>query len=141
MLPGKCDQMHLFLHGGAYWLTWGLRSLMPRRSFWRVAQFDMGRLRSIKPAVRIEALKTQARLHLPRIMPDHANFAWMLNRMPRLTLCHTGRSAPVLNRPRPTPMPSSRRAHPTNPKEADADLCTHSFRLGNDRPNDAPKSH
>ncbi len=27
------NQMRLFLHVGAYWLMWSLRSLMPRRSF------------------------------------------------------------------------------------------------------------
>ena len=33
------------LHVGAYWLMWSLRTLMPRRSRWRVAQFDTLRLR------------------------------------------------------------------------------------------------
>ena len=41
------NQMRLFLHLGAYWLTWSLRAAMPRRSFWRVAQFDTLRLRLI----------------------------------------------------------------------------------------------
>ena len=80
------NQMRLFLHVGAHWLMWGLRALMPRRSFWRVAQFDTLRLRLIKLAVRIEVLKTQVRLHLPRATPDQAIFAWLLNRMPRLSI-------------------------------------------------------
>lgn len=82
----SANQMRLFLHVGAFWLMWGLRSLMPRRSLWRVAQFDTLRLRLIKLAVRIEVLKTQVRLHLPRATPGQAIFAWLLNRMPRLTL-------------------------------------------------------
>jgi hypothetical protein len=41
---------------------WSLRTLIPRRSRWRVAQFDTLRLRLLKLAVRIEVLKTQARL-------------------------------------------------------------------------------
>ena len=55
--------MRLFLHVGAYWMMWSLRTLMPRRSRCRVAQFDGLRLRLIKLAVRIEVLKTQVRLH------------------------------------------------------------------------------
>ena len=39
------NQMRLFLHIGAYWLLWSLRAAMPRRSAWRVAQFDTLRLR------------------------------------------------------------------------------------------------
>jgi hypothetical protein len=39
------NQFRLFLHAGAYWLIWGLRASMPRRSMWRVAQFDTLRLR------------------------------------------------------------------------------------------------
>jgi len=31
------NQFRLFLHGAAYWLMWSLRTLMPRRSFWRTA--------------------------------------------------------------------------------------------------------
>src|SRR5512132_4264385 len=34
------NQFRLFLHAGAYWLMWGLRVSMPKRSVWRVAQFD-----------------------------------------------------------------------------------------------------
>jgi hypothetical protein len=31
------NQLRLFLHGGAYWLMWGRRASMPKRSMWRVA--------------------------------------------------------------------------------------------------------
>jgi Transposase DDE domain group 1 len=80
------NQMRLFLHVGAYRLMWSLRALMPRRSRWRVAQFDTLRLRLIKLAVRIEVLRTQVRLHLPKATPDQAIFTLLLTRMPRLTL-------------------------------------------------------
>ena len=80
------NQMRLFLHIGAYWLMWNLRTLMPRRSRWRVAQFDTLRLRLIKIAVRIEVLRTQVRLHLPKATPDQAIFTLLLTRMPRLSL-------------------------------------------------------
>jgi hypothetical protein len=80
------NQMRLFLHVGAYWLMWSLRTLMPRRSRWRVAQFNTLRLCLIKLAVRIEVLKTQVRLHLPKATPDQAIFTLLLTRMPRLSL-------------------------------------------------------
>lgn len=78
------NQMRLLLHLGAYWLMWGLRAAMPRRSFWRVAQFDTLRLRLIKLAASVEVLKRKVRLHLPRATPDQAIFAWALARLPRL---------------------------------------------------------
>ena len=80
------NQMRLFLHVGAYWLMWRLRAAMPRRSLWRVAQFNTLRLRLIKLAVRIEVLKKQVRLHLPRATPDQAIFTLMLTRISRLTV-------------------------------------------------------
>ena len=60
------------LHTGAYWLLWSLRSLMPKRSTWRVAQFDTLRLRLVKLATRVVALKTRVMLHLPSACPDKA---------------------------------------------------------------------
>ena len=80
------NQMRLFLHVGAYWLMWSLRTLMPRRSRLWGAQFDTIRLRLLKLAVRIEVLKTQVRLHLPKATPDQAIFALLLTRMPRLSI-------------------------------------------------------
>lgn len=82
----RANQLRLFLHIGAYWLMWSLRTLMPRRSRWRVAQFDTLRLRLIKLTVRIEVLKTQVRLHLPQATPHQALFAMLLTRMPRLSI-------------------------------------------------------
>ena len=80
------NQMRLFLHAGAYWLMWSLRALMPRRSPWRVAQFDTLRLRLIKLAASIEVLRRKVRLHLPQATPDQAILALALTRMPRLTI-------------------------------------------------------
>src|SRR3954449_3733725 len=78
------NQVRLFLHAGAYWLMWSLRALMPKRSQWRVAQFDSLRLRLIKIAARVVELKTQIRLHLPTACPDQALLRVVLGRIPRL---------------------------------------------------------
>src|SRR3954454_3935932 len=78
------NQFRLFLHAGAYWLLWSLRALMPKRSPWRVAQFDTLRLRLIKIAARVVELKTQIRLHLPTACPDQAILRVVLGRIPRL---------------------------------------------------------
>ncbi len=66
------NQFRLFLHAGAYWLLWSLRRLMPKRSAWRVMQFDTLRLRLIKIAARVVELKTQITIHLPSSAPDQA---------------------------------------------------------------------
>ena len=82
----SANQMRLFLHIGAYWLMWGFRSLMPRRSRWRGIQFDTLRLRPIKLAVRVEILKKSIRLHLPQSMPDQVIRGYALARLPRLVI-------------------------------------------------------
>jgi hypothetical protein len=79
------NQFRLMLHTGAYWLLWSLRSLMPRRSTWRVAQFDTLRLRLVKLATRVVALKTRVMLHLPSACPDKGILRLALERLPRLT--------------------------------------------------------
>ena len=79
------NQLRLMLHTGAYWLLWSLRSLMPKRSSWRVAQFDTLRLRLVKLATRVVALKTRVMLHLPSACPDKAILRLALQRLPRLT--------------------------------------------------------
>jgi hypothetical protein len=79
------NQFRLMLHTGAYWLLWSLRSLMPKRSTWRVAQFDTLRLRLVKLATRVVALKTRVMLHLPTACPDQAILRLALERLPRLT--------------------------------------------------------
>lgn len=72
------------LHTGAYWLLCSLRSLMPKHSTWRVAQFDTLRLRLVKLATRVVALKTRVMLHLPCACPDKAILHLVLERLPRL---------------------------------------------------------
>ena len=80
----EANQFRLFLHAGAYWLLWSLRRAMPRRSPWRVMQFDTLRLRLIKLAARVVELKTQIKIYLPSSAPDQAIFAMLLDRLPRL---------------------------------------------------------
>jgi hypothetical protein len=80
----EANQFRLFLHAGAYWLLWSLRRIMPKRSAWRVMQFDTLRLRLIKIAARVVELKTQLQIHLPSSAPDQAIFAMLLSRLPRL---------------------------------------------------------
>ena len=79
------NQFRLMLHTSAYWLLWSLRSLMPKRSTWRVAQFDTLRLRLVKLATRVVTLKTRIMLHLPSACPDKAILRLALERLPRLT--------------------------------------------------------
>jgi hypothetical protein len=80
------NQMRLFLHIGAYWTMWSLRAAMPRRSVWRVAQFDTLRLRLIKLAARVDVMQRKVRLHLPRSTPNQPIFACALNRLPRMLI-------------------------------------------------------
>src|SRR5215469_9838507 len=80
----EANQFRLFLHAGAYWLLWSMRRLMPKRSIWRVMQFDTLRLRLIKLASRMIERKTQIKIQLPSIAPDQAIFAVLLDRLPRL---------------------------------------------------------
>jgi hypothetical protein len=80
----SANQFRLMLHTGAYWLLWSLRSLMPKRSTWRVAQFDTLRLRLVKLAARVVALKTRVVMHLPSACPYQAVLRLGLERLPRL---------------------------------------------------------
>jgi hypothetical protein len=75
------NQFRLFLHAGAYWLMWGLRMAMPKRSTWRVAQFDTLRLRLIKIAAKVVEMKTQIRLHLPTSCPYQPILRLVLSRL------------------------------------------------------------
>jgi hypothetical protein len=78
------NQFRLFLHAGAYWLMWGLRMSMPKRSLWRVAQFDTLRLRLIKIATRVVEMKTMIKIHLPTSCPAQTIMPLALARIPRL---------------------------------------------------------
>ena len=67
-----------------YWLMWALRAAMPKRSAWRVAQFDTLRLRLVKIAARVVEMKTQVRLHLPSSCAYQAILRTVLGQIPRL---------------------------------------------------------
>jgi Transposase DDE domain group 1 len=82
----EANQFRLFLHAGAYWLLWSLRRVMPKRSAWRVMQFDTLRLRLLKLAARVVELKTQIKIHLPSSAADQAIFVLLLDRLPRLVI-------------------------------------------------------
>ena len=77
------NQLRLFLHAGAYWLMWGLRVSMPKRSMWRAAQFDTLRLRLIKIAARVVEMKTMIRVHLPTSCPAQDILRIALGSIPR----------------------------------------------------------
>ena len=81
----EANQFRLFLHAAAYWLLWSMRRVMPKRSVWRVMQFDTLRLRLVKIAARVVELKTQLRYHLPLSAPDQPIFTMLIGRLPRLT--------------------------------------------------------
>lgn len=83
-MKAAANQLRLLLHAGAYWLMWGLRQAAPRRSFWRVAQFDTLRLRLIMIAARVVEMKTMIRIHLPTSCPGQDILQFMLGRIPRL---------------------------------------------------------
>ena len=78
------NQFRLFLHAGAYWLLWGLRVSTPKRSLWRVAEFDTLRLRLIKIAARVVEMKTKIRVHLPTSCPAQDILRLVHARIPRL---------------------------------------------------------
>jgi hypothetical protein len=46
-----------------------MRRVMPKRSIWRVMQFDTMQLHLIKLAARVIELKTQLKIHLPSSAP------------------------------------------------------------------------
>jgi len=77
------NQLRLFLHAGSYWLMWGLRVSMPKRSMWRAAQFDTLRLRLIKIAARVVEMKTMIRVHFPTSCPAQDILRIALGRIPR----------------------------------------------------------
>lgn len=78
------NQLRLFLHAGAYWLMWGLRVSTPKRSMWRVAQFDTLRSRLIELAARVVEMKTMIEIHPPTSCPAQDILRHGLTRIPRL---------------------------------------------------------
>lgn len=85
-MKATANQLRLFLHAGAYWLMWGLRVSMPRRSVWRLAQFDTLRLRLIKIAARVVEMKTMIRIYLPTACPAQDILRLVLGHIPRLII-------------------------------------------------------
>jgi hypothetical protein len=59
------NQFRLVLHTAAYWLLHTLRSLAPKRSFWRQAQLDTIRLALVKVVGRVAELASRIELALP----------------------------------------------------------------------------
>jgi hypothetical protein len=78
------NQFRLLLHTAAYWLLLTLRSLAPRTSFWRDAQFDTIRLCLIKVAARVTEMVTRIKIALPSAFPYQAGFADLAGRIAKL---------------------------------------------------------
>jgi hypothetical protein len=77
------NQFRLLLHTAAYWLLHTLRSLAPKRSFWREAQFDTLRLMLIKVAARVTELATRIKLALPSSYPYRRSLTLLAARAAR----------------------------------------------------------
>jgi Transposase DDE domain group 1 len=77
------NQFRLVLHTAAYWLLHTLRSLAPKRSFWRQAQFDTIRLAFIKVAGRATEMATRIRFALPSGYPYQRSFVLLAARAAR----------------------------------------------------------
>jgi hypothetical protein len=77
------NQFRLVLHTAAYWLLHTLRTLTPRQSFWRAAQFDTLRLALIKVAARVTELAARIRLALPSSYPYRRSFVLLATRAAR----------------------------------------------------------
>jgi hypothetical protein len=71
-------------HTAAYWLILTLRSLAPRASFWRDAQFDTIRLNLIKVAARVTEMVTRIKVALPSAFPYQVGFADLASRIAKL---------------------------------------------------------
>src|SRR4029078_7576793 len=78
------NQFRLLIHTAAYWLLLSLRSLAPRTSFWRDAQFDTIRLCLIKVAARVTEMVTRIKVALPSAFPYQAGFPDLARRLAKL---------------------------------------------------------
>jgi hypothetical protein len=78
------NQFRLLIHTAAYWLMLSLRTLAPRTSFWREAQFDTIRLCLIKVAGRVTEMVTRIKVALPSAFPYQAGFANLAGRIAKL---------------------------------------------------------
>ena len=70
------NQFRLLVHTAAYWLMHSLRSLAPKLSFWRDAQFDTIRISLLKVAARVTEMATRIKIALPSNYPYQ--HSWML---------------------------------------------------------------
>ena len=71
----NANQFRLLIHTAAYWLLHTLRSLAPKTSFWRNAQFDTLRLAFVKIAARVTELVTRIKVSLPSSYPYKKSLA------------------------------------------------------------------
>jgi Transposase DDE domain group 1 len=78
------NQFRLLVHTAAYWLLHTLRSLAPKASFWRDAQFDTVRLAFIKVAARVTELATRIKVALPSSYPHKDSLALLIARAAQL---------------------------------------------------------
>jgi hypothetical protein len=78
------NQFRLLIHTAAYWLMLSLRSLAPKTSFWRQAQFDTIRLCLIKVAGRVTEMVTRIKIALPSTFPYQAGFTLLAGRIAKL---------------------------------------------------------
>ena len=92
-----------------------MRRVMPKRSTWRVMQFETLRLRLIKIAARAVELKTQLKIHLPSSAPDQAICAVLLARHRALSP-ESWAFAPK-SRPLPFNLQRLPNPEPTNPPQ------------------------
>jgi hypothetical protein len=79
------NQMRLFLHAAAYWLLWTQRTLAPKRSQWRKAQFDTIRLRLLKVVAKATEYATRVVVQLPSAYPDQTIARPLGRKIPHLT--------------------------------------------------------
>lgn len=78
------NQFRLLIHTAAYWLMHTLRSLAPKRSAWRNAQFDTIRLGFIKIAARVTEMVTRIKVSLPSCFPHQDMLGWLAARVAKL---------------------------------------------------------
>ena len=70
----NANQMRLFLHTAAYWLTWSVSQGLPQTTTLRIAEFATLRLRLIKVAAGVVETATRIRVALASACPDAALF-------------------------------------------------------------------
>ena len=78
------NQFRLLIHTAAYWLLHTLRSLAPKTSFWRDAQFDTIQLALIKVAARVTEMKTRIKVALPSGYLHQQSWALLAGRAVKL---------------------------------------------------------